>query len=116
MNKGFALVGAAIVAIYVFFQVFSALGGAVPGIDQSDLASGPQMRGCVRQLEKEGASVEQASAICGCTFREFEKRGLSLFDAMRDENFAAMSEITRSCAAVHGFEVADSEAVADDWG
>lgn len=115
MNKAIAAIGAGIIAIYVFFQVFTALGGTVPGVDPVELSETPQMRGCVRQLSKEGATEEQASAICGCTFREFENRGFDLFDAMEEDNFAVMSEITQSCAAVHGLEVPGSEGSVEGW-
>ena len=118
MGKIGAMIGAGIIAIYVFVQVFTGLGGTIPGLEASDLAEGPQMRGCMRQLEREGAGDATAEAVCGCTFREFENRGLDLLDAMNEEHFPLMSEITRSCAQVHGLEVPDaaSEGVTDDWG
>ncbi|MFN2100351.1 hypothetical protein [Altererythrobacter sp. MF3-039] len=109
MGKIGAAIGAGIIAIYVFVQVFTGLGGTIPGMDgpgdASSFAEGPQMRGCLRNLAKEGASEAQARDTCGCMFREFDKRGLSLWDAANEDNFAMMSEITRDCAAVHGLDV-----------
>lgn len=119
MNKGFSLLGAGIIAIYVFFQVFGALGGNIPGVEQSAIASGPQIRGCMRELTKNGADEAQAAAVCNCTFSEFEERGLSLMDALSEEHFAAMSEITRDCAQVHGVDLpnqGEGAVLTDDWG
>ena len=126
MGRIGAMIGAGIIAIYVFVQVFTALGGTIPGLGEADaggFAEGPQMRACMRQLEREGADEATAQAVCGCTFKEFEKRGLSLWDAADEEHFALMSELTRDCAQVHGLEVSpldgsdgDGSDGGGDWG
>ena len=63
MNKPFAFVGAAIIAVYVFFTVFGALGGKVPGVEGTAVEA-PQMRGCVREMTKNGAEEWQARETC----------------------------------------------------
>ena len=101
MQKPFAFIGAAILAIYVFFTVFGALGGKVPGVEGTAVEA-PQMRGCMRRLEREGAEEWQARDTCTCMLNEFDNRGLSLMDAMSEEHFDEMSEITQVCAERSG--------------
>lgn len=118
MNKAFAAIGAGIIAIFVFLQVFTALGGKIPGMEAYDVGAdylqGPQMRGCMRSLAREGADEGTARAVCECTFAEFDKRGLSLADAFGDAQ-GMMSAITQQCARSNGVPVPGEEAVEADY-
>ena len=108
MDKPIRLVIAVIVGIVAFFVVSGTLremlltpGGAG---GEEVLVDGPQMRGCIRAMLKEGADEAGAERACGCMFREFDKRGIALWDAV-GERRPEMTEVTRDCAEVHGVTV-----------
>ncbi len=103
MQKAGAFITASMIAIYVFFTVFSALRGDETQVEGL-MANGPQINSCKRKLAEVADSDEQAGRICNCMFREFDERGLNLLDAFGSD-FDEMSAITQDCAWAHGVEV-----------
>ena len=131
MDNTVRFIGAVVVAVVAFFVIFGTLSEAFRGPGDASIGAldGPQMRGCLRSMVKEGASETEAQATCACMFREYEAMGVSLWDAAGDQR-PAMTRVARDCAEDAGMALPapvgsayeddgyaeDGGDFGDDWG